>query len=53
MRLVWVFWPETQTVIVYAPDAERRTLNADDTLDGGDVLPGFTASVAKLFDTDL
>ena len=40
VRLVWVFWPEMRTVTVYTLDSEPRTLTADDTLDGGDVLPG-------------
>lgn len=49
VRLVWVVWTETQTVTVHLLDAEPRTLTADDTLDGGDVLPGFTVPVATLF----
>lgn len=53
VRLVWVVWPDTRTVTVYAPDSEPFTLTADDTLDGGDVLPGFAAAVAELFAVDL
>lgn len=49
VRLVWVFWPDTQTVTVHAPDTEPRPLTADDILDGGDVLPGFAVPVATLF----
>ncbi len=48
-RLVWVLWPDTQTVVVHTLDAEPRTLTTEETLDGGDVLPGFAASVAMLF----
>lgn len=51
--LVWVVWPESETVTVYAQDGEPRTLTADDTLDGGEVLPEFTVSVAALFAVDL
>jgi hypothetical protein len=28
---------------------ERKLLTIDDTLDGGDVLPGFSVAVARLF----
>ncbi len=53
VRLVWVFWPETRTVTVYTPEAEPYTLTADETLDGGDVLPGFAVAAAELFAVDL
>ncbi len=53
VRLVWVIWPDTQTVTVYTLDAEPHTLAADDALDGGDVLPGFAVSVAALFAVNL
>lgn len=52
-RLVWLVWPDTQTVTVHTPDASPRTLTADDTLDGGEVLPGFAVPVATLFEVDL
>ncbi len=52
-RLVWLVWPDTQTVTVHAPDAETRTRTANDTLDGGEVLPGFAVPVAELFTVDL
>ena len=47
--LVWVFWPDTQTITVHAPDAELRTLTAADSFDGGNVLPEFVVPVADLF----
>jgi len=50
VRLVWVFYPETRTVQVIASLQERFTLTEADTLDGGDVLPGFSCSVAELFE---
>lgn len=53
VQLVWVIWPKTRTVTVYTLDAEPRIFTADETLDGGDVLPGFAASVAELFAVDL
>lgn len=53
VRLVWVIWLETQTVTVHTPDIEPRTLTTADTLDGGEVLPGFAVSVASLFAVNL
>jgi Uma2 family endonuclease len=48
-RLVWQIDPEKRTVDVYtAPDTFTR-LDANSTLDGGDVLPGFTLPLAQLF----
>jgi Uma2 family endonuclease len=49
VRLVWIVDPEERTVAVHAPDASPRWLTSADTLDGGAVLPGFTAPVASLF----
>ena len=49
VRLVWVVHPDTRTIDVYRADAEPVTLDADATLDGGDVLPGFTCAVAAVF----
>jgi Uma2 family endonuclease len=48
--LVWVVWPQTREVSVYTPDEPVRELNADDDLDGGDVLPGFRLRVGDLFE---
>jgi Uma2 family endonuclease len=49
VRLVWVFDPETRTVSIFAPGEDTRTLGAGETLDGGDVLPGFTLEVDDVF----
>jgi Uma2 family endonuclease len=49
VRLVWVVDPIAQTITVYTPGrTEERILRPGDTLDGGDVLPGFTAPVAEI-----
>lgn len=49
VRLVWVVDPETQTITSYTPGpTEERVLDAGDMLNGGDVLPGFEASVAEI-----
>lgn len=48
--LVWVLKPKLRTVTAYAPGGAARVYRAGSTLDGGDVLPGFAAPVAELFD---
>ncbi len=48
-RLVWVVQPETRTVDVYRPDEEIATLGEQESLDGLDVLPGFTCDVSAVF----
>ena len=49
-RLIWVFDPPTRTVSIFtSPDVPDRTLSDGDTLDGGDVLPGFTVPVTDVF----
>lgn len=46
---VWVVDPIKQMVECYVPNASPRTLTVDDTLDGGDVLPGFEIAVRDIF----
>ncbi len=49
-RLVWVVWPERQELDVWTPGMETpRIQRLGDAVDGGDVLPGFTLSLAELF----
>ncbi|NJN98844.1 MAG: Uma2 family endonuclease [Anaerolineales bacterium] len=40
-RLVWVVYPDTQTVVEYHSPSQIRMLSVEQTLDGGEVLPGF------------
>lgn len=47
--LVWHVFPETRTVMVWTSIGEARTLNAEDTLDAGDLLPGFSCRVGDIF----
>ena len=49
VRLVWVVHPRSRTVDVYREDSLIITLTEDDTLDGGDVLPGFSCHVSDVF----
>ena len=48
-RQVWVADPETTAVTVYRTGAGPTELGEDDTIDGGDLLPDFTAPVWSLF----
>lgn len=48
-RLVWVIDPAERTAVAYRSRTEIRLLGPDDALDGGDVLPGFTLPLARLF----
>lgn len=49
VRLIWYVYPEERVVDVYARPPTPHRLTAADTLDGGDVLPGFTLNLAELF----
>ena len=49
VRLVWVVQPRRRAVTVYPLGSDPRTLHETDSLDGGDVLPGFRLPVADLF----
>ena len=48
-REVWVLNPEDTTLTRYRPGMPPAVLHAADTLDGGDLLPGFTIPVWRLF----
>lgn len=52
VRLVWVLWPNRQEADVWrpaSPQAPVATLGIADSLDGYDVVPGFTCPLADLF----
>ena len=49
VRLIWIVDPKGQTIMVIRPGEESVTLRPGDTLDGGDVLPGFSAAVGDIF----
>jgi Uma2 family endonuclease len=48
-RLVWQVNPRKRTVDVYTAPDQSTTFTESDTLDGGDVLPGFTLAVRAVF----
>jgi Uma2 family endonuclease len=49
VRMVWVVNPMERTIRVYRPGEDSRLLGAGDVLDGGDVLPGFSAPIDEIF----
>lgn len=49
VKLVWYAYPETQTVLVYRGVDQVRKLTIDDSLEGEDVLPGFSLSIREWF----
>jgi Uma2 family endonuclease len=48
-RLVWVVYPPSRTVAVYGPNTPTCFLDVDETLEGGDVLPGLSLPVQEIF----
>lgn len=47
--LVWVAHPDSHAMDVYRSDGSISTLTEEDTLDGGEVLTGFTCPVSEIF----
>ena len=47
--VVWVVDPEIKRVEVYAPGKPPFTAGVQETLNGGDILPGFTLAVNDIF----
>lgn len=48
-RIVWVVSPKLHTVTVYRSLTDIVTLTEKDSLDGGDVVPGFQIKIAEIF----
>jgi Uma2 family endonuclease len=49
VQLVWLVDPDERTITVFRPDAPVTVLREGDTLDGSDILPGFSVPVAEIF----
>lgn len=49
VRLVWIINPDTRTVDQFSEPNQATTLRESQTLDGGNVLPGFSVPLADLF----
>jgi Uma2 family endonuclease len=47
--MVWIVNPKRRTVTVYRPSRAATVLSGDDRLDGHDVVPEFSCSIAELF----
>jgi Uma2 family endonuclease len=48
-RLVWLLYPAKGLVEVYRQSADSDILTGADTLQGEEVLPGFTLPVREIF----
>ena len=49
VRVVWVVDPSTKTVTIHRRHIAPLILGAGDTLDAGDVVPGFACEVGRIF----
>jgi Uma2 family endonuclease len=49
VRLVWIVYPVQRCIYVYEAWNRIRVLTESDSLDGGDVLPGFHRPLDRLF----
>jgi Uma2 family endonuclease len=50
VRLVWLIDPKTRTILVHTSSKASTKLAVGQSLDGGDVLPGFALPLAELFE---
>lgn len=48
-QLLWIVYPRQRRIVVYDAPLQSHILTEADTLDGGAVLPGFSAPVRKIF----
>ena len=48
-RQAWVLDPQDATATIHRPDVEPIVLTEVAAIDGGDLLPGFTSPVWRLF----
>lgn len=49
VRLIWLVYPKLKTVVEYKSATEIRHLGINESLEGGDVIPGFRYSLKRLF----
>ena len=49
VKLVWVINPSTRSAMVYRSLDESERISPEDSLDGGDVIPGFSTEIRELF----
>jgi Uma2 family endonuclease len=48
-KMVWIVDADPQRVVLFTPPNQVQILGADELLDGGEVLPGFSCKVAEMF----
>jgi Uma2 family endonuclease len=48
-KQVWVLYPKTRNIYVFSGTQSPRILEENQTLEGGELLPGFSVKVADLF----
>lgn len=48
VRILWVIYPRARYATVYHADGSARMLREDDTLEGGEVLPGLRIRLGEL-----
>jgi Uma2 family endonuclease len=48
-RQVWIIYPTSRTLYLYTAPKRVRILDANDTLEGGDLLPNFSLPIRELF----
>jgi Uma2 family endonuclease len=49
VRMVWQCDPMSRTLVVHQPGRSPRTLTAQDTLFGDEILPGWSSPLARIF----
>lgn len=50
--LYWETYPESESIDIYAPGQPVRSVEIDEMLDVGDLIPGFSISVKEIFAED-
>ncbi|MCE2489164.1 MAG: Uma2 family endonuclease [Anaerolineae bacterium] len=48
-QMVWLLYPQAQSLVLHVAGSPPRTLSGDDIIDGGVVLPGFRLPVREIF----
>jgi Uma2 family endonuclease len=49
VAIVWVVDPERRRIVVWNADRTYQELHASDSLEGGNLLPGFQLPLAQVF----
>jgi Uma2 family endonuclease len=49
VRLIWLVYPKSKTVVEYRSNTQIRQLDINQNLEGGEIIPGFSYPLADLF----